>query len=72
MLAERVNAALARDGTNAMTQPLQLAAFDVSDLPLAELWEGSLVYVSDESGGPVVAFSDGADWRRTTDRAVVG
>ncbi|MFC3119934.1 hypothetical protein ACFOHS_22780 [Jhaorihella thermophila] len=32
---------------------------------------GTLIYVSDESGGPVIAFSDGTNWRRMTDRAVV-
>jgi hypothetical protein len=29
------------------------------------------VYCSDESGGAVPAFSDGTNWRRVTDRAVV-
>lgn len=32
---------------------------------------GSVIYVSDEVGGAVMAFSDGVNWRRTTDRAVV-
>jgi hypothetical protein len=32
---------------------------------------GALAHVSDEAGGPVLAFSDGASWRRVTDRAVV-
>ena len=32
---------------------------------------GQMIYVSDESGGPVMAFSDGANWRRITDRTVV-
>lgn len=32
---------------------------------------GALVFVSDEAGGAVLAFSDGAVWRRVTDRAVV-
>jgi len=32
---------------------------------------GSIIFVSDESGGAVLAFSDGTDWRRTTDRAVI-
>lgn len=32
---------------------------------------GTLYYVSDEAGGAVIAFSDGTDWRRVTDRAVV-
>lgn len=32
---------------------------------------GALVHVPDEAGGAVLAFSDGASWRRVTDRAVV-
>ena len=31
----------------------------------------AFVYVSDESGGAQMAFSDGTNWRRFTDRAVV-
>lgn len=42
----------------------------VAELPSAAV-AGSLIYVSDETGGAVVAFSDGTDWRRVTDRAVV-
>lgn len=32
---------------------------------------GAMVFVSNEIGGAVIAFSDGAAWRRATDRAVV-
>ena len=32
---------------------------------------GALIYVSNASGGAVTAFSDGTDWRRTTDRTVI-
>lgn len=32
---------------------------------------GAILYVSDEAGGAVLAFSDGTNWRRVTDRAVV-
>lgn len=32
---------------------------------------GALVHVSDEAGGAVLAFSDGSNWRRVTDRAIV-
>jgi Protein of unknown function (DUF2793) len=32
---------------------------------------GGLVYVPDDSGGAVLAFSDGAVWRRVTDRATI-
>lgn len=47
--------------------------FTVATLPPAADWGPSnrLTYVSDESGGAVLAFSDGANWRRVTDRAVV-
>ena len=32
---------------------------------------GAQVFVSNESGGAVPAFSDGTNWRRVTDRAIV-
>lgn len=32
---------------------------------------GLLVFVPDESGGPTLAYSDGSDWRRVYDNAVV-
>lgn len=39
--------------------------------PAAATGPGALVYVSNEAGGAVIAFSDGSAWRRVTDRAVV-
>lgn len=32
---------------------------------------GGFIYVSDETGGATLAFSDGTDWRRVQDRAIV-
>lgn len=32
---------------------------------------GKMLFISDESGGAVMAFSDGTNWRRTTDRAII-
>ncbi|MCP4612093.1 MAG: hypothetical protein GY845_25630 [Planctomycetes bacterium] len=32
---------------------------------------GGLIYVSDETGGATLAFSDGTNWRRVQDRAIV-
>jgi hypothetical protein len=52
-------------------QPWQLAIYAVAALPDAAEWTGSLIYVSDETGGATVAFSDGTDWRRVQDRAIV-
>jgi hypothetical protein len=54
-----------------MTYPLPLKSYAVADLPDAGIWTGAIVYVSNETGGAVCAFSDGTDWRRFTDRAVV-
>lgn len=51
-------------------QILQLGSFTVANLPDPTV-PGRVVYVSDESGGAVLAFADGSDWRRATDRAVV-
>lgn len=44
--------------------------YAVADLPTANVTD-TLVRVSDETGGFVLAFWDGTDWRRVTDRAVV-
>jgi hypothetical protein len=52
--------------------PLRPASFTVATLPdPIAAGAGSIVFVSDESGGAVPAFSDGSEWRRMTDRAVV-
>jgi hypothetical protein len=46
-------------------------SFTVSGLPSAASNARRIVYVSNESGGAVLAFSDGAQSRRCTDRVVV-
>lgn len=47
-------------------------SFEAATLPSAsEAGAGKMIYVSNEAGGPVLAFSDGSNWRRVTDRAVV-
>ncbi len=49
---------------------LVIPQYTVSSLPSSAL-VGQLIYVSDETGGPVLAFSDGTNFRRVTDRAIV-
>ena len=49
---------------------LVIPSYTVAGLPSASP-AGQLVYVSNESGGAVPAFSDGTNWRRVTDRAIV-
>jgi len=41
----------------------------VATLPTAEA--AGLIYVSDETGGATLAFSDGTNWRRVQNRAIV-
>lgn len=65
------NGAVFVDGQNPMTAPLPLAVYTVAGVPSAALWTGALIHVSNEAGGAVTAFSDGTNWRRVTDRAVI-
>jgi hypothetical protein len=50
--------------------PVGVASYTIAALPSAAQ-AGQMIYVSNESGGAVLAFSDGTFWRRVTDRAVV-
>jgi hypothetical protein len=58
--------------TSGVFYPTQLVLppYTVMTLPNASP-SGQMIYVTDDSGGAVPAFSDGTDWRRVTDRAVV-
>ena len=40
--------------------PLQLASYTLATLPTPI--EGQMIYVSDATGGPTTAFSDGINW----------
>ena len=51
--------------------PFILATYTVATLPTASSFTRGLIYVSDETGGATLAFSDGTNWRRVQDRAVV-
>lgn len=48
-----------------------LPKFVVADLPDPADTRYGMIYVSNEAGGAVPAFSDGTNWRRVTDRAIV-
>lgn len=56
----------------------EMAAHPVSDLPDASeyfsdaerLGYSKWIFITDETGGAVPAFTDGTDWRRATDRNV--
>jgi hypothetical protein len=59
------------DKSIVLSGPAVLKSYTVATLPTASSYTGGMIYVSDESGGSIPAFSDGTDWRRVTDRAVV-
>jgi len=58
--------------TGGIVYPNQLVLpyYTVAQLPSSEI-SGQLIFVSNESGGAVPAFSDGTNWRRVTDRVIV-
>jgi len=56
--------------------PFMVPVYTKADLPDAAMWGDntsftSLIYVKDETGGAVLAFSNGTNWLRVTDRAIV-
>jgi hypothetical protein len=53
-----------------MLVPMRLPSYTTTTLPAATL-AGQMIYVTNETGGAVPAFSDGTNWRRVTDRAIV-
>lgn len=69
--AQRINTTIVNDGEEHMLAPLVLASYAKAALPDAATWINGLIIVSDETGGLTVAFSDGSNWRRVQDRAVV-
>lgn len=55
-----------------VTGSVKLSSYAVAGVPSASTHgAGAMIYVSNESGGAVVAFSDGSVWRRCTDRAII-
>ncbi len=57
--------------TTAFLQPIRLASFTVATLPAPANYTGAQVFVSNASGGAQPAYSDGTNWRRYSDGAVV-
>lgn len=52
-----------------VAQP-RLPSYAKASLPSAAI-AGFMIYVTDDVGGAVPAFSDGTNWRRVTDRNVI-
>ncbi len=59
-------------GVSAFAKPPKLPNRTIALLPNATtVGAGAMAYCTNESGGAVPVFSDGTNWRRVTDRAVV-
>lgn len=56
--------------SNLLGDQVQFTSYTVATLPSAAT-AGGQIFVSDETGGAVTAFSDGTNWRRSTDRVIV-
>ena len=50
---------------------LQVKTYTVATVPTAATYPRGVIYVSDETGGATLAFSDSTNWRRVQDRAIV-
>lgn len=69
--SETISGAWTYTGIQTYSLPPILPSYTVAGAPSAATYARGLIYVSNESGGAVVAFSDGTNWRRVTDRAVI-
>lgn len=55
---------------NTKSGSFRVAPYAVAGVPSAAVG-GGVIYVTNETGGAVLAFSDGTNWRRVTDRAII-
>lgn len=69
--ALRLNKAMVSDGTEVPTAPVMLKPYVKASLPDAATYDNGIIIVRDDVGGLVLAFSDGANWLRVTDRNVI-
>ena len=65
-----LNHTLLFDGTSWVVDAVDMATFTVATLPTVST-TGRMIFVTDETGGAVPAFSDGTNWRRVQDRVIV-
>ena len=69
-LLARLSGAETITGAWTFSLPPRLPTYTVATLPSAATYDRGLIYVSNETGGATIAFSDGTNWRRVQDRAV--
>lgn len=69
--ALRLNTAVMGDGSEAASGPVVFKTYLKAALPDAVKYVNGLIIVSDDIGGLTPAFSDGTNWRRTSDRNII-
>jgi len=52
-------------------QPLPTSVPTVAESASISPRAGAQLFITNETGGAVLAFGDGTNWRRVTDRAIV-
>lgn len=63
--------AFARSIEAALRRPITAASYTVATVPDAATSTGQIILVTDETGGATLAFSDGTNFRRMQDRAII-
>jgi hypothetical protein len=58
-------------GAWAYSTPFTLPSYTVAGVPSAATYTAGLIYVSNESGGATLAFSNGVNWLRVQDRVII-
>jgi hypothetical protein len=71
LLVMAVNALVKRTGGVSGEAFGPLPSYTVATLPSASVNARCWIWVSNETGGATAAISDGTNWRRMTDRAIV-
>jgi|TARA_R110000744_G_scaffold159889_1_gene275978 hypothetical protein len=54
-----------------LQQPVMVPTHTVASLPSVSRWNNCTIKVSDETGGSTLAVSNGTNWLRVSDGAVV-
>ena len=58
-------------GDEITASELTLPSYTVSTVPTASASTAQIIFVSDETGGATLAYSDGTNWRRLQDLAII-
>lgn len=69
--AQRLNTMLSADGTETPSAPVMFKSYLKTALPAAATYTGGMIFVTNDAGGSTPAFSDGTNWRRVADRAII-